>query len=116
VVPIAVPGNPEPKRVPVVAVHFDGIVLPGPTAERVLAPLRQGLAPFSSAIDHVDVEITRVGTTRDGSGRLFRIEVTLDSGVVVHSVAIDSRLVEGLERAAERVMARIDDALARGSS
>lgn len=109
-------GETGRERVVSIDLRIDGARLSTATAERILEPLRSGLARFAAVIVGVDVEINRVGTTRDGWGRLFRVAVALDRGTVVHAVAFDNRLLEGLERTIDRVIARIDEVLARGSS
>lgn len=114
--PLFTLGGPGREHVVSIELRVDGARLSTATAERILEPLRRGLARFAAAIAGVDVEINRVGTSPDGWGRLFRVAVALHKGAVVHAVAFDNRLLDGLERTILRVTARIDELLARGSS
>lgn len=99
----------------VVDVRVDGVALDDQEREQLLDPVRRGLAAFAIEIASAEIEIIRVGTTREGWGKLFRVMVTLREGQVVHAVAFDSRLLGGLARAVERVVRRIDVALRRRS-
>jgi hypothetical protein len=99
----------------VVDVRVDGVALDEQAREQLLDPLRRGLAAFAADIESAEIEIIRVGTTREWWGKLFRVMVTLHHGGVVHAVAFDSRLLGGLARAVERVARRIDIALCRRS-
>lgn len=99
----------------VVDVRVDGVALEEQERDQLLEPVRRGLAAFAGEIAGAEIEIIRVGTTREGWGKLFRVTVTLENGMVVHAVAFDSRLLGGLARAVERVVRRIDIALCRRS-
>ena len=99
----------------VVDVRVDGVTLDEQERDQLLEPVRRGLAAFASDIASAEIEIIRVGTTREGWGKLFRVMVMLRQGAVVHAVAFDTRLLGGLARAVERVVRRIDIALYRRS-